>query len=110
MGTLKRAGLVGQNGAGETVRYYFRHVLMRDAAYDSMLRPERRSLHQQVATALQAKFPELCEAEPETLAHHLTHGAEPRSRHSALAQPPARGRRGAAAMPRLSPITAPRWR
>jgi tetratricopeptide (TPR) repeat protein len=77
MGTLKRAGLVGQSGAGETIRYSFRHVLMRDAAYDSMLRPERRSLHQQVATALQARFPEVCEAEPETLAHHLAHGAEP---------------------------------
>jgi class 3 adenylate cyclase/tetratricopeptide (TPR) repeat protein len=77
MGTLKRAGLVGQSGAGETIRYHFRHVLMRDAAYESMLRPERRSLHQQVATALQSKFPETCEAEPETLAHHLTHGAEP---------------------------------
>jgi class 3 adenylate cyclase/tetratricopeptide (TPR) repeat protein len=77
MGALKRAGLVGQSGAGETIRYSFRHVLMRDAAYESMLRPERRSLHQQVASALQTKFPELCEAEPETLAHHLSQGAEP---------------------------------
>jgi len=77
MGALKRAGLIGQTGAGEATRYFFRHVLMRDAAYESMLRPERRSLHQQVAAVLQAKFPELCEAEPETLAQHLEQGAEP---------------------------------
>jgi len=77
MGALKRAGLVGQTGAGEATRYFFRHALMRDAAYESMLRPERRALHQQVATVLQSKFAELCEAEPETLAQHLGQGAEP---------------------------------
>ncbi len=76
MGALKRAGLVSQNGAGEAIRYQFRHVLMRDAAYESMLRPDRRALHQQIAITLGAKFPEFCEAEPETLAFHLMNGAE----------------------------------
>ncbi len=79
MGALKRAGLVSQNGAGEAIRYQFRHVLMRDAAYESMLRPDRRALHQQIAITLAAKFPEFCEAEPETLAYHLMNGAEPAS-------------------------------
>jgi class 3 adenylate cyclase/tetratricopeptide (TPR) repeat protein len=79
MGALKRAGLVSQNGAGETTRYQFRHVLMRDAAYESMLRPDRRALHQQIAVTLAAKFPEFCEAEPEALAFHLMNGAEPAS-------------------------------
>jgi class 3 adenylate cyclase/tetratricopeptide (TPR) repeat protein len=79
MGALKRAGLVSQSGAGETTRYQFRHVLMRDAAYESMLRPDRRALHQQIAVALAAKFADLCEAEPETLAYHLMNGAEPTS-------------------------------
>ncbi len=77
MGTLKRAGLISQSGAGETPRYQFRHVLMRDAAYESMLRPERQTLHQQVAHALETKFPEACEAEPERLANHLRNGATP---------------------------------
>jgi len=79
MGALKRAGLVSQNGAGETIRYQFRHALVRDAAYESMLRPDRRALHQQIAVTLAAKFPDFCEAEPETLAYHLMNGAEPAS-------------------------------
>ena len=79
MGALKRAGLIAQSRSGETPRYSFRHVLMRDAAYESMLRPERRALHEQVAAALEAKLPELCEAEPETLAYHLANGATPTS-------------------------------
>ena len=77
LGSLKRAGVIGQEGAGEGARYFFRHALMRDAAYDSMLRLDRRTLHQQVAVALKSKFAELCEAEPETLAHHLLNGAQP---------------------------------
>ena len=79
MGMLKRAGIVSQNGAGETTRYLFRHVLMRDAAYESMARPERRALHQQVAITLEAKFAEICDAEPEALAYHLMNGAAPTS-------------------------------
>jgi len=79
MGTLKRAGLVSQSGAGETTRYQFRHVLMRDAAYESMLRPDRRALHQQIAVTLAAKFADVCEAQPEGLAFHLMNGAEPAS-------------------------------
>ena len=77
MGALKRAGLVSQTGAGETTRYLFRHALIRDAAYESLARPERCTLHQQVAVALESKFPEICEAEPETLAYHLRNGATP---------------------------------
>jgi tetratricopeptide (TPR) repeat protein len=93
MGTLKRAGLVAQIGTGEAIAYRFRHALMRDAAYESMLRPDRRAWHQQVANALATKFPELCETEPETLAYHFAHGSTPAS---AIAPYVAAGRKAAA--------------
>jgi len=63
---------------GETPRstYVFKHVLLRDAAYDGMLRSRRRQLHEQIARVLESDFPETAQLNPEILAHHLTEAGE----------------------------------
>jgi predicted ATPase len=52
--------------------YLFKHVLVQDAAYQSLLRSTRQQYHQQIAQVLADQFPESAETEPEVLAHHLT--------------------------------------
>jgi hypothetical protein len=69
---LTEAQLVFGHGAGEAASYTFRHALVQDAAYGSMLRPRRRSLHRRIAEALETAFPEIAEAHPEAIGHHLT--------------------------------------
>jgi len=54
----------------------FRHALLRDAAYESQLRSERRTLHRRIAEVLGESFPEIVEAEPERLAEHLSESGD----------------------------------
>jgi class 3 adenylate cyclase/predicted ATPase len=51
--------------------YSFRHALIRDAAYESLLRSRRRQYHGDIARALEKHFPETIESQPELLAHHF---------------------------------------
>ena len=53
-------------------RYVFKHALIRDAAYASLLKSTRQKLHQRTAQVLEAQFPEVVATQPELLAHHLT--------------------------------------
>jgi class 3 adenylate cyclase/predicted ATPase len=66
---LRDAGLVNEEGANNFV---FRHALLRDAAYDSLLKSARRSYHGQVADVLTARFAEVAEARPELVARHYS--------------------------------------
>src|SRR5262249_23594537 len=52
--------------------YVFRHALVQDAAYDSLLRDRRRELHARTAAVLAELRPEIADQQPELLAHHLT--------------------------------------
>jgi class 3 adenylate cyclase/tetratricopeptide (TPR) repeat protein len=52
--------------------YAFRHALIRDAAYESVLHSQRREYHRKLAEVLQQNFPETVEAQPELLANHFT--------------------------------------
>src|SRR5262249_61600192 len=52
--------------------YTFKHALVQDAAYDSLLKTTRQELHAKIARALKARFSEAVEAHPELLAHHYT--------------------------------------
>jgi predicted ATPase len=52
--------------------YTFKHALVQDAAYQSLLRRTRQQLHQQVAQVLETRFPDTVETQPELLAHHYT--------------------------------------
>ncbi|MGQ0502625.1 MAG: AAA family ATPase [Panacagrimonas sp.] len=71
IGTLRSlvdAGMLAPDP--ETGDYLWCHALVQDAAYDSLLRPGRKSLHASIARAMETTMPHLAETEPETLAHH----------------------------------------
>jgi class 3 adenylate cyclase len=58
-------------GGPASGRYEFKHALVRDAAYESLLLSERRRLHQACASHLEQSFPDVARIEPELLAHHF---------------------------------------
>jgi predicted ATPase/class 3 adenylate cyclase len=73
---LRSAELIIARGLpGE--RYSFKHALVRDAAYAGLLRSSRVQLHAAIAHAIEQSFAHLVEAEPETLAYHLTEAGLP---------------------------------
>lgn len=69
---LVRAGMLVSRDDGEGVRVAFRHVLMRDAAYGSLLARDRLRLHQVIAGVIRERFEDLGERQPELLAFHYT--------------------------------------
>jgi class 3 adenylate cyclase/predicted ATPase len=69
---LVGAELLYQRGRPPRARYMFKHALIQDAAYASLLKRTRQQYHQQIAQMLEAEFPETVEAEPELVAHHYT--------------------------------------
>jgi class 3 adenylate cyclase len=69
---LIRAGLLFQQGVPPQATYLFKHALVRDAAYGSLLRDARRSLHARIAGTLEGQFAEIAENQPELLARHCT--------------------------------------
>jgi predicted ATPase len=68
---LVEAGLVFRRGEPPHTAHLFKHALVQDAAYGTLLRGPRQSLHRRIAIALENKFPEVAEARPELLAQHL---------------------------------------
>ena len=69
---LVRSDMLGQRGAPPRSRYVFKHALIRDAAFQSVLNARKRELHERIAEVLAGRFPEVAETEPELLAHHYT--------------------------------------
>jgi class 3 adenylate cyclase/tetratricopeptide (TPR) repeat protein len=69
---LVEAELLYQRGLPPQARYVFKHALIQDAAYQSLLKSKRQQLHQQIAQVLADQFPETVETQPELLAHHYT--------------------------------------
>jgi len=72
LGRLVKADLIGIRGRPPEATYVFKHALLQDAAYSTLVRGRRRELHLRIAQALQDHFPQQAEAEPELVAHHLT--------------------------------------
>ena len=68
---LTSAGLLFRHGTGREARFLFKHALVRDAAYGTLLREPRRQLHASIARTLEERFPERVAAGPELVAHHL---------------------------------------
>src|SRR6266699_101815 len=66
------AGLLLQQGSAPHATYFFKHVLVRDAAYSTLLRERRRTLHARIAETLESQFAEISENQPELLARHCT--------------------------------------
>ena len=69
---LGDAGLLFCRGVPPHASYLFKHALVQDAAYSTLLRGRRQELHARVAAALEQQFPDLVERQPELLAHHLS--------------------------------------
>ena len=74
---LVKAGLLQQSGDAADPIYSFRHALVRDAAYESLLKSRRRDLHRHTANLISRDFATLPAARPELLAHHWAQGGEP---------------------------------
>jgi predicted ATPase len=72
---LVEAGLVFQRGAPPTAEYLFKHALVQDTAYSTLLRGPRQALHRRIAEALEQRFPDFVETRPEILAHHYGEAA-----------------------------------
>jgi predicted ATPase len=64
------AGLAFRRGAPPQATFHFKHALVQDAAYGTLLRGKRQELHGRVAHVLEGQWPETAEAQPELLAHH----------------------------------------
>jgi tetratricopeptide (TPR) repeat protein len=69
---LVEAGLLYQQGPMPIGRYQFKHALVQEAAYQSLLRTTRQYTHHLVAQTLAEKFSEIAETQPELVAHHYT--------------------------------------
>src|SRR5262249_12829090 len=67
---LTRTGLIFCHGEPPDATYIFKHALLQDAAYASMLRGRRQQLHSRIAHALEDQVVELAEAQPQLMAHH----------------------------------------
>jgi class 3 adenylate cyclase/predicted ATPase len=66
------AGLLFRRGIPPDANYTFKHALVQDAAYSTLLREHRRALHVKIAQALEAQFADTAERQPELLARHYT--------------------------------------
>jgi class 3 adenylate cyclase len=69
---LEDAELLFRAGAPPDAHYSFKHALVQDTAYESLLKSRRQVLHQRIALALEERFPAEAEAEPEILAYHFS--------------------------------------
>jgi predicted ATPase len=69
---LAESELIFQRGDPPQARYTFKHALVQDAAYHSLLKANRSMQHRRVAEALEKQFPETAEKQPEVLAYHYT--------------------------------------
>jgi predicted ATPase/class 3 adenylate cyclase len=72
LGRLVEVEIVYQRGLPPQAYYVFKHALIRDAAYESLLKSTRQHYHQCIAQVLETQFPETAENQPELLAHHYT--------------------------------------
>ena len=71
------AELVYQRGIPPEARYLFKHALVQNAAYQSLLKSRRKQLHGKIAQTLEARFPEVVSAQPELVAYHYTEAEQP---------------------------------
>ena len=69
---LTESGLAFRRGTPPEATYTFKHALVQDAAYDSLLKSRRQTLHTKIAQVIEQHYPETKDTEPQVLAHHLT--------------------------------------
>ena len=71
---LLHAEILYRRGPAPRARYIFKHALIQDAAYLSLLASDRQQLHQRLVRVIEEDFPAVAEAEPELMAHHCERG------------------------------------
>jgi class 3 adenylate cyclase/tetratricopeptide (TPR) repeat protein len=76
LGQLVAAELIFRRGTPPEATYSFKHALVQDAAYQSLLKSKRQQLHARIAEALEEEFPNVGETGPEVLARHLTEAGQ----------------------------------
>ena len=69
---LRGSGLVSRRGTPPDAVYSFKHALVQDAAYGTLLKSRRRQLHSSITKVLVERFPAIAESQPEVVAHHFT--------------------------------------
>ena len=74
---LIQAGLLFRQGVPPHATYLFKHALVQDAAYGTLLRGPRQALHARIAAAIETRMPERVEREPELLAYHYAGAGQP---------------------------------
>ena len=70
LGKLVQAEILFQKGQGEQAQFIFKHALLQDSAYRSLLKKRRQQFHQRIVAALEAEFADMVETRPDLLAHH----------------------------------------
>src|SRR5262249_38065768 len=65
-------GILHEKGRWPICNYVFRHALLQDSVYKTMITGKRQQLHCRIAEVLEAQFPQAAETQPELLAHHFT--------------------------------------
>ena len=69
---LVSAELIFQRGTPPDATYLFKHALVQEAAYASLVRSRRQQLHGRIARTLEERYPDIVATEPEIVAHHFT--------------------------------------
>src|SRR5690606_32852070 len=77
LGQLVSAGLISMRGTAPDATYTFKHALVRDAAYGSLLKSRRQDLHARIAEILERGCPDVVARQPELVAHHLSEARLP---------------------------------
>ncbi|HEC20740.1 MAG TPA: adenylate/guanylate cyclase domain-containing protein [Gammaproteobacteria bacterium] len=77
MGRLINAELFFQHGQPPKAMYRFQHALLREAAYQSLLKRTRQQYHERISTLIKERFPQVVADNPEILAHHYTEAGNP---------------------------------
>jgi serine/threonine protein kinase/predicted ATPase len=75
---LVEAEILFEKGRPPRTSYLFKHALIQDAAYQSMIKTKRTQVHERIARVIESEFPETVRSQPELLAHHYSSASNPK--------------------------------
>ena len=77
LSTMVEAEVLYRRGVAVQARYFFKHALIREAAYESLLKSKRQQVHSRIAQVIEEHFPDTVEMQPELIAHHYAQAGLP---------------------------------
>ena len=77
LAALNHADIIHQSGVPPRAHYVFKHALIQEAAYDTLLKSVRQRHHQRIADSYVERFPDLAQSQPELVAHHYSRALMP---------------------------------